>query len=267
MSQVMDETRVPGSREGERRREQRVSVAGIAVLRSGAQAPSVWRVTNLSLGGASLVGDGALPSGRLSLGLHVAGFPAVEVEARFLRRQLVTRAGKCAVKLVDVAEAQKELLRQILAADHTPAIVRRRALVVDPAGARAPALSGELASLGFTVRRETSPEQAAAWLQRESTEILLVAESAIEANRWSLLQFVRDTAPEIRRFVLASDVRGFRLYYAIKAGLIDGLVEPTMVGDALARHLLGAAPTKASGARRRGDGPRGSRSPARGQPG
>src|SRR5262249_45139174 len=125
------------------------------------------------------------------------------------------------------------------------------ALVVDPEGTRGTALSAELALLGFTVRREPSPEQAAAWLQKESTEVLLVGESVIEANRWSLLQFVRDTAPEIRRFVLASDVRGFRLYYGMKAGLTDGLVEPKMVGDTLARHLLGAAPAKPRSARRR----------------
>jgi len=220
------------------------------VLRSGAQAPSIWRVTNLSLGGASLVGDGTLPPARLSLGLHVAGFRAVEMEARVLRRQLVTRAGKCAVKLLDVSDAQRGALQAILDADHTPTSGGRRALVVDAEGAHAPALA-ELASLGFIVRREKSPEQAAAWLQRESTEVLLVGERVIESHRWNLLQFVRDTAPEIRRFVLASDVRGFRLYYALKAGLIDGLVEPEMVGDTLARHLLGAAPARSRTPRRR----------------
>src|SRR5215471_18613730 len=240
----MDETRVPELQPHERRRERRVSVAGVALLRGGAQAPSVWQVTNLSMGGASLLGEGALPAERLSLGLHVAGFPAVEVEARVLRRQLVTRAGRCAVKFVDVPEAQRNLLRDILAADHTPPLVQRRALIVDREEARSPSLSRELTTLGFTIRRETSPEQAAAWLQKESTEVLLVGESVIQANRWSLLQFVRDTAPEIRRFVLATDVRGFRLYYAIKAGLVDGLVEPKMAGDTLARHLLGAAPGK-----------------------
>jgi ActR/RegA family two-component response regulator len=247
----MDATEVLESQGRERRRERRVWVAGIAVLQGGAQAPSVWRVTNLSQGGASLVGDGGLPSGKLSFGLHAAGFPAVDLEAKVLRRQLVTRAGKCGVKFVGVSEAQKASLREIIGADHTPAIVRRRALVVDREETRGPVLSGELASLGFTVRRATSPEQAAAWLQRETTEVLLVGERVLETNRWNLLQFVRDTAPEIRRFVLASDVRGFRLYYAIKAGLVDGLVEPKMVGDTLARHLLGAAPAKSRAPRRR----------------
>jgi len=108
-------------------------------------------------------------------------------------------------------------------------------------------------SLGFAVRREASPGQALAWLQTEEMEILLVDESLVEADRWSLLQFVRTTAPEVRRLVLASDVRGFRLYYAIKAGLVDGLVEPTTAGESLARHLTGApaavSPPRARSAR------------------
>jgi hypothetical protein len=240
----MDQTHGPEAQGRERRREQRAWVAGIAVVRSGAQPPSVWRVENLSLGGASLVGDGALPAARLSLELHVAGFPGVALEAKVLRRQLVTRAGRSAVRFVDVSEAQRQALGEILAADHAPAIVRRGALIVDGAGEAtpAPALSGELASLGFSVHCETSPEQGAAWLQRETIEILLLGAAAMQAHRWSLLQFVRDTAPEVRRFVVtASEVLGFRLYYAMKAGLVDGLVEPKMAGEALARHLLGAA--------------------------
>jgi PilZ domain len=248
----MNDTRVPEAQGSERRRERRIWVAGIALARGGAQPPSAWRVTNLSSGGASLVGDGAaLPPGPLALGLHVAGFEGVELEARVLRRQLVTRAGRCAVEFVGVTEAQRRALRDILAADHTPVIVQRRALVVEGPEAHTPALPRQLEALEFSVRRETSPERGAAWLQRESTEVLLVGESIIGASSWSLLQFVRDTAPEIRRFVLASDVRTFRLYYAIKAGLVDGLIEPKMAGDALARHLLGSAPVKARAPRGR----------------
>ena len=229
------------SEDGERRRESRARVAGVAVLRGGGQPPSIWRLTNLSLGGAALLGDGALSSNRLSVSIHVAGFRGVDVQGRVLRRQLVTHDGKCAVRFLDVPEADRETLREIiLGAHYTPSLVRRRALIVDRAEIPTLALSAELGSLGFAVRRETSPEQAAAWLQREDTELLLVDESVVGASGWSLLEFVRDSAPEIRRLVLAEDVRGFRLYYAIKAGLVDGLVGRAMVGDALARHVLGA---------------------------
>jgi ActR/RegA family two-component response regulator len=239
----MDED-VPESQGGERRREPRIRVAGVVVLQGGAQPPSVWRVTNLSLGGASLVGDGALLPASFSVGIHVGGFPVVDVNAKVLRRQLVTRAGKCAVKFVNVSETALETLHDILEAGHAPLLVRRRALIVDRDQTPMLALSAELASLGFTVRRETTPEQAAAWLQREDTEVLLVGESVVGSNGWSLLEFVRDTAPEIRRLVLAEDVRGFRLYYAIKAGLVDGLVGRETTGDTLARHVLGAAPAE-----------------------
>src|SRR5205814_9664580 len=105
------------------------------------------------------------------------------------------------VKFADVADVQSQMLRRILAADHTPSLVQKRALIVDGQDGLPPALLAEIASLGFAIREESSPEQAAAWLQKESTEILLVAESAIESNHWSLLQFARDTAPEIRRLV------------------------------------------------------------------
>jgi hypothetical protein len=202
------------------------------------------------LGGASLVGDGALPPARFSLSIHIGGFQAVTTDAKVLRRQLVTRAGKCAVKFMDVSGKQLEALAEILGADHPPLLVRRRALIVDLEETPMLALSAELASLGFTVRQETSPEQAAAWLQREDTEVLLVGESVVGSSGWSLLEFARDTEPEIRRLVLAEDVRGFRLYYAIKAGLVDGLVGRKMVGDTLARHVLGAVPAKPRTSRR-----------------
>jgi CheY-like chemotaxis protein len=210
------------------------------VLQSGPQRPSVWRIGNLSTGGAGLVGDGVMVPGRQAACLHVAGFPALELEGTVLRQQLVKRGGRCAVRFLDLTEAQRNTLGEITRATHGPLLVTRRALVVTPNKTRSRAMSRELAAFGFAVREETSPGQAVAWLQREETEVLLVDESVIEADRWSLLQFVRDTAPEIRRLVIADDVRGFRLYYAMKAGLVDGLVEPAAAGDALARHLVGA---------------------------
>lgn len=234
----MEQTPTAGTNRGERRRQRRIWVPGIALLRSGGQPPSVWRVHNLSAGGAALIGDGALVSGALSLTLHVAGFEPLEVSAKVLRRQLVTRGGRCGVRFVNVTEPQRRVLAEILAVEHAPAAVRRRALVVAPSSARGPHLAAELAAIGFAVRHETSPGQAAAWLQRESADVLLVDESAVEADRWSLLQFAHDTAPEMRRLVLAADVRGFRLYFAMKAGLVDALVDPSTGGDELARQIL-----------------------------
>jgi ActR/RegA family two-component response regulator len=244
---MIDSTETQSS---ERRRAPRLWVPGIAVLRSGTQPPSVWRVSNLSSGGAGLVGDGRLETGRHSLSLHVAAFAPLELEVNVLRRQLITRGGRCGVRFVGITESQQRVLAAIEAADHTPTATSRRALVVTRDEARAQALAGELRPLGFAVRREASPGQAGAWLQREETEAVIVDESIVEVDRWSLLQFVRDTAPDVRRLVIASDVRGFRLYYAMKAGLVDGLVEPAIAGDDLARHLMGA-PAAAKMRRRR----------------
>jgi hypothetical protein len=241
MSSLVDKTNIPGARSDNRRQTRRVVVAGVAVLRSGEQAPSVWCVTNLSAGGAALRGDGTLFPGRLALSLHVAGFPVLELGARMLRRQLVTRGGRCAVEFVDLSESQRAALRAMTSVEETPSSARRRALVVGLDEARTGALSRELTALGFAARFEPSPGQAAAWLQKEPAEVLLLDESVIAADRWSLLQFARDTAPETRRFVLADDVRGFRLYYAIKAGLVDGLLEHPLAAEGLARRLLGDA--------------------------
>jgi hypothetical protein len=218
-----------------------VWVPGIAVLRSGGQPPSVWRVANLSMGGASLVGEGAVLLERVSMDLHVAGFPDLELEARLVRRQLATRKGRCALRFVDPTDDQRRILGEMLGADHTPAPERRRALLVHAEQAQIPALAADVAALGFTVRSETSTGQAAAWLQRQSADLLLVEHRVVETDRLGLLQFAHDTAPEMRRFVLAQDVRGFRLYFAIKAGLVEGLVEPGTPRQQLARQLLGGA--------------------------
>ena len=186
------------------------------------------------------MGAGAVLLERVSMDLHVAGFPDVELEARLVRRQLATRKGRCALKFIDPSEEQQRILREMLGADHAPAPERRRALLVHAEEERIPSLAADVAALGFAVRNETSTGQAAAWLQRENADLLLVEHRVVETDRLGLLQFARDTVPEMRRFVLAPDVRGFRLYFAIKAGLVDGLVEPAMPRQQLARHLLGA---------------------------
>jgi hypothetical protein len=235
----------------ERRRAPRLWAPGIAVLRSGTQPPSVWRVSNLSEGGVGLVGDGRLETGRHALTLYVAGFAPLALEVNVLRRQLMTRGGRCGIRFVDLDEGQRRALHEIAAASHAAPLAKPRAIIVAPDEARGESLSRELAMLGFGVRSESSPGQAAAWLQLEETDAVFVDESAVEADRWSLLQFARDTAPEIRRFVIASDVRGFRLYYAIKAGLVDTLVEPKIAAEDLARHLAGAPVAAAMPRRRR----------------
>jgi PilZ domain-containing protein len=254
----MDHTRVPDSTSQDRRRQRRTWVPGIAVVRVDGQPSSAWRIVNLSLGGASLEGDGALPVAPFSLGLYVAGCEAVDVNARILRKQVVTRAGRCAIRFSELTEAQRRALEGILSVEHAPSLTRRRALVVDREDGHARALVPELAAMGFTVRAESSPEHAAAWLQKESAEVLLASERAIELNRWSLLQFVRDTAPETRRLIVADAVRGFGLYYAMKAGLVEGLIDPALPAETLAQHLLGTPPATSS----RTSGPRRLRGPA-----
>lgn len=227
----------PAASSAERRQAARVPVAAIAVMHSATQPPSIWRVTNLSLGGVGLVGNAALVAGRHRVTLHVAGFPALDLHIAVLRSQLVSHGRRCGARFVDLTRDQREALAAITAADHGPVQIARRVQVVVPSGGRAQHLCTELGRLGYSARHEVSSGQALAWLQREESEALIVDETVLAADRWSLLQFVRDTAPDVRRFVIASDVRGFRLYYAIKAGMVEALIEPSAAGDSLARHF------------------------------
>ncbi len=234
----MDHASAPA---GERRQSVRVPAAAVAVVHSATQPPSIWRVSNVSTGGLGLVGDARLMTGRHRLTLHVAGFPALDLQATVVRYQLATTGKRCAVRFAGVTPAQRDALAAMVAADHSPVLGPHRALVAVPEGQRARHLCGELGRLGYSTRHEVSAGQALAWLQREETEALFVDESVIEADRSNLLQFVRDTTPDVRRFVVASDVRGFRLYYAMKAGVVEALVEPLTAADALARHLASAS--------------------------
>ena len=222
----------------ERRRARRVWVAGVAVLRGGAQPPSVWRVGNLSLGGASLLGEGAL-AGRLAMSLHVAGFPDMELTATLVRRQLSTRAGRCAVRFVDVSDGQRQLLRDILAADHSPAHSRRARCWSSRTTSAVPRSPPSSPRSGSRCATRPLPDRRRPGCSGRARRCCWWTVASWRWIGWSLLQFARDTAPEMRRFVLAEDVRGFRLYFALKAGLVDGLVEPQMPRDTLARHLLG----------------------------
>jgi hypothetical protein len=237
----MNATTLPELETHERRRAARAAVSGVAVLQSGGQPPSIWRVTNVSAGGVGLEGEGAMAADVVSLTLHVAGVPALELRARVLRRQVSRARGRAGLRFVGLTAAQAQVLRDVVAGEHAPSGERRRALVVSPDERRSSALVGELERLGHSVRREPAPGQALAWLLRDESEVLLVDEAVIEADRAGLLKFVRDVSPETRRLVIANDVRGFRLYYAMKAGLVDRLVEPTSPADVLARHLAGSS--------------------------
>jgi hypothetical protein len=217
-------------------------VAAVAVVHSATRPPSIWRVTNLSVGGLGLVGDATLVAGRHRVTLYAAGFPAMDLQVAVVRAQLATAGKRCGVRFVDVTPAQRDALAAMVAADHTPALGAHRALVLVADAARARHLCDELAGLGYTARHEPSAGQSLAWLQREETEVLFVDDSIIATDRWNLLKFVRDTTPDVRRFVIANDVRGgFRLYYAMKAGVVEALVEPSATADVLARHLASAS--------------------------
>ena len=122
--------------------------------------------------------------------------PDLALETRLVRRQLATHNRRCALRFVDTSDEQRRILGEMLGADHAAAPARRRALLVHADQAHIPPLATDVAALGFSVRSETSTGQAAAWLQRESADLLLVEHRVVETDRWGLLQFAHDTAPK-----------------------------------------------------------------------
>jgi hypothetical protein len=59
----------------------------------------------------------------------------------------------------------------------------------------------------------------------------------MELDGWSFVEFVRNTRPNARRIIVASDVHSFRLNFALRSGLADAVVERPFQAATLARKL------------------------------
>jgi hypothetical protein len=226
-----------------RRRHRRVEVAGIATVTSEQGALTVWVVQDLSQGGLSLVGDALLiPGQHVPLTLHLPGQEPLALRARVLRRQLASRRGRTAMAFEALTDAQT---RAVTAAVEQNAPRDRSAprvaiLVARPSASSttiAP-LERELIALGLAARVASHPLDGAAWLQKEAgAAALLVDERLVEHKGWNLLDFTRETRPQVRRLVVASRVHGFGTDVSLRTGQADAVLERPFTAALLASRL------------------------------
>lgn len=226
-----------------RRRHSRTQAPAIASVVRSDGTTAVWRVRDLSLGGASLIGDAPLaPGERVELTFHLPGRAPVALATRVVRRQLATRA-RTAVAFDAVDGGVAATLEQVVAAGaaRTPETSVTE-LVVGRGSAGAAVLERELATAGRAVRRVESPLDAAAWLELSTPPTtLLVEEDALVFRGWKLLPHAKDTHPLVRRVVIGNAIQSFRLNLAIRSGLVDGVLEHGCAPEDAARRLgLGA---------------------------
>jgi hypothetical protein len=228
----------PSNLVGNRRQHRRGRVPAVAVLPAPDKSVAVWFVRDLSIGGASIMGDSMLISGqRFALKLYLAGHEPLELAARVLRRQLAFRRGQCAVVFENVTAEQSAVLTAAIEAWKDPAAmpVPPDTLVASPSDVHGP-LMRELAAIGRSALQVPSPFAAAAWLHRGAVAVL-VEQNLIEVGGWNFMNFVRDTWPQIKRLVIAKDIHGFRLNLALRSGLVDAVVEKPFRAAQLAAKL------------------------------
>jgi CheY-like chemotaxis protein len=223
-----------------RRRHRRVDVAGIATVGLGTDPLTVWVLQNLSMGGASLVGDSLLiPGQRVTLTLHLPTKKPLPLEARVLRRQLAARRGHTAIAFTALGDAQKNALSDAVEQPFSRANASvKAAIVVGPSGQSPSNLMHALTGLGYDPRFVTSPLDGAAWLQKEAlAAAIMVDEKMIEHRGFRLLELVRDTRPEVRRLVVASSANSFRTDVTLRTGEADAVIERPFHAEVLRARL------------------------------
>ncbi len=243
-------------RPANRRRHPRVPVTAVATLATEGAPLAVWIVQNLSRGGASLVGVAdaiLLPGQHLRFAIHAPGRRPLPLPARILRRQLATRAGRCAVVFDHLSPEQVAAIDETIeAAAVPPGASPAASLVVGRASIALGRLVQGLRPLGHEPRLVESPLDAAAWLQRErAAAAVLVEEASLDVDGFHLLEFVREMRPEVKRIAIAKGVHSFRLNQALRAGLADAVIEPPFEPAALAARLR-LLPARAPALRGRG---------------
>ncbi len=199
-----------------------------------------------------MIGEGMLLSGqRIPMRLFLAGTPPLDVNTRVLRHQLGTRKAECVVIFQDLSPAHNAIIDAAVEAGRVSgsALLAPDAFVVAADPQSVTPLLRQLTALGHTPQYVPSPMAAAAWLH-ERTVAVLADQDLVEIEGWNFLQFVRDAWPHIRRVVIAKEIHSFRLNLALRAGLVDAVIQKPFRAAALASKL-GAGELDASLPRRK----------------
>lgn len=228
----------PEVKPANRRRHRRVRPAAVAALERDQKSLSVWTVKDLSVGGASLMGDGTLsPGEHVQLTLHMPNRPPLPVCARVLRRQLANH-GRTAICFEKLGPSQNSSLDEaVAAANEAHAAAAITDLIVGRGSPASALLERELSAVGRLVRRVESPVDAAAWLELATgVTTVIIEEDLMVFHGWKLLPHVREMRPAVRRLVLGNPIQSFRLNMALRSGLVEGVLEQGAAGfDLLCR--------------------------------
>jgi hypothetical protein len=224
----------------ERRRHRRVEVPAVAAVSSGARFVGVFAVANLSLGGASLVGEALLmPGERIRLTMQLPGRRSLSLAGRLLRRQVSSPKGRrCAIVFEDPTAADTAALASALAAESEIAPPANVLLVWGrPSGGNL--LLRELAGAGHEALLAPTPLEAAACLRRRGQRIglVLVEYGLLRSMEWDFLQYLTDHHGRAKRIVIVDGAESFRLNFMLRAGLAEAVLERPFSAAALARRL------------------------------
>jgi CheY-like chemotaxis protein len=210
--------------QSENRRHARSEVVATAVVFSSGHMHGTFLVQDLSVGGACLMGHFTNPPGkRLHLLLQFPGKPPFSVAAEVVRHDTLgpTRE-RTAVSFVALHAEQEDAIQEAIVA----ALERERArllatvLVISPDDLSRGALEEDLQALGVAAVTVSTPLEALAWLERPGARIatVVVDVSPGAAQGLDVLDFVGENHPDIRRVVMADELRPFRLDLALRSG-------------------------------------------------
>ena len=234
------EVLVPGTEGAERRRDRRVAVAGVAAARVEGKHLGIFTISDLSVGGAGLVGEALLGPGQaVELTLQLAGRTPLTVAAKVLRRQVSgARGRRCAVRFEGLTASQRGALSVSLMAA-APAPDGANVLVLWARPGSSAVMERDLAGKGLVPLFVASPLQAAAWLRAPGLRLgaVLVDYLLAGSDGWDFLQHLREHHPRLRRILLVDGIGNFRLNLLLASGLADGALEKPWTASALAKKL------------------------------
>ncbi len=208
----------------ERRRFFRSEVLATAVVFSPDRLHGTYLVTDLSAGGACLIGGSSLSVGaQIRVMIQLPGKPLGSLAARVIRRGPTQTAGEhFGVAFVELRAEDEDAIHQALVGELERMRARREATVMMMyhEGNTRDCLERDLRKLGHASIAVSTPLEAIAWLQRPDLKIktVLVDLAFGPARGVDMLHFLAEHHPEIQRVVISAEDRSFRLDLALKSG-------------------------------------------------
>lgn len=209
----------------ERRRHARSEVVATAVVFTRDRMHGTFFVQDLSAGGAYLLGHlDVHPGEKITTLLRFPGKAPFSVEARVVRHEPRTSAhdDHTAISFLGLLAEQEDIIHEAIVAalERETARLSATILVIDPDDATRDALEHDLRALGHQPLAVSTPLEALSWLERPGTHIstVFVDVTPGSAQGLDVLDFLGEHHPEIRRVVMAGEVRPFRLDLALRSG-------------------------------------------------